>query len=102
MEDPNDEHHHPGLMQLPQSSPLFRKGALVSTRLLDNTREFAVGGLRFVGLFSLSMIEVFHDIWGFPEMGVPKKWMVYLMENPIKQDDKWGYPQIYIAASYMN
>ena len=33
-------------------------------------------------------------IWVFPKkIGVvnPPKWMVYLMENPIKMDDHWGY-----------
>ena len=25
-------------------------------------------------------------------MGVPLKWMVYVMENPTKMDENWGYP----------
>ena len=31
-------------------------------------------------------------IWGFPEMGVPPKLMVFVRENPTKTDDDWGYP----------
>ena len=43
------------------------------------------------------------DRWVFPKIGVPPKWMVYFMENPIKMDDL-GVPlfletPIYIASN---
>ena len=30
--------------------------------------------------------------WGFPSMGVPNSWLVFVRENPTKMDDDWGYP----------
>ena len=35
-------------------------------------------------------------MWGFPRIGVgPPKWMVKIMENPIKMDDLGGKPTIF-------
>jgi len=34
-------------------------------------------------------------IWMFPKTGVPPKWMVKIMENPIKMDDLGGKPTIF-------
>ena len=31
--------------------------------------------------------NVIFQRWGFPEMGVPVKWMVDFMENPMELDD---------------
>ena len=28
--------------------------------------------------------------WAFPKIGIPPKWMVKIMENPIKRDDLGG------------
>ena len=36
-----------------------------------------------------------HNIWGFPRMVVPQKWMVKIMENPIKMDDLGGKTTIF-------
>ena len=35
------------------------------------------------------------SIWMFPKIGVPQKWMVYFMENPIKMDDLGGNTPIF-------
>ena len=34
-------------------------------------------------------------------LGVPSKWMVFLMENPTKMDDNWGYQKAKIRLDWM-
>jgi len=44
----------------------------------------AVGGFSCM----LGQFGIWGVIWGFPKIGVfPPKWMVNIMENPIKTDD---------------
>ena len=34
--------------------------------------------------------EVMAHGWGFPSMGGPNSWMVFVRENPTNMDDDWG------------
>jgi len=51
-----------------------------------------VGGMccRSLTLWPYSLIH-----WVFPKGVYTPKWMVYLVENPIKMDDLGGYPPIF-------
>ena len=39
--------------------------------------------------------EVIRKMWTFPKIRVSKKWMVKIMENPIKMDDLGGKPNYF-------
>ena len=53
-------------------------------------------GSHFVVMDLRSFFFIGANIWMFPKIGVfPPKWMVKIMENPIKMDDLGGKPTIF-------
>ena len=67
------------------SSPLSGRGCQ------DSWSATLPGPLNGDGIFCRSMNG--SPIWRFPKIGVfnPPKWMVKIMENPIKHGMIWGY-----------
>ena len=53
----------------------------------NQTTKATQGGVK-IKIFWTNSVMIY--IWVFPKIGVPPKWMVYFMENPIKMDDLGG------------
>ena len=61
-----------------------------ATEVLVETAQKSPGGKGGGGIQGEPAIRDMIFLGGFHQWGIPNRWMVYFMENPLQMDDDWG------------